>query len=209
MSIVQKAQERFPWFSQKGSLYADGGPRWAIIPSHRGKCNWDPIYGLLPNEIKERVLNLENNDQFGEIIFYKQIAFLQTDWSEFCMINRPNFLTWRGRRDEVWGDYYYAGYSLILREALQRGCGHIELGAPGNHFRKYEWENFCRACKNAQLSLDSDQILEISGIACEDPISVRANQIDLKPHDSNFFHEQSHDEDGLLHIRFRPAGFPL
>lgn len=184
--------------------------QWAIIPTHRGKSSHCLFYGSdgLPKEVTEVFLNNNSTCDFGFSIIYKRVIGINAQDGLFYKKYSPDHV--KAKKDEIWGDFYYASFYTSIHFAIERGCKSIVLFPTFGNMFKWLWASFIRAAHNAMLAHKADyDLLICQNCGCLDqslPDYCHHEELlevpDHKPIGSLFIDQLQPD---LSRIRFQPV----
>ena len=122
------------------------GP-WLVTGGFRALDMAGPLWFDIPENIETLVVKMDENSDHGELVVYKRVVFIQTNYSRFYLKNH------QAENQEplqtIWRDYYFAAFYASIRHILSKGGSTIVLNNPaiGNGWPLGMWGLFCEATK--------------------------------------------------------------
>ena len=187
-------------------LSGENGP-WLITGGYRALDMAGPLWFDIPRVIEDSVHKMGENADFGELIVYKRVLFIQTDLSEYYKSNRPtdNRPTDRLEKKRIWRDYYFAAFYAAVQYILSERGSTIILNNPatGVVWPRWMWGLFCEA--SFLLAKSEGSNISISDLAdlpyydledCGDFYETSLSPISTK--------KNVNESTGATHIKFWP-----
>ena len=145
----------------------EGGGDWAIVP----RWSSASMAGLFFDSEAGLALKDKVGVDSGCALAFKRIICFHAEGIPWYDSHYPDFPGWNVpkpsglRSPEIWGDYYYAGYSACIDYAVSRGCDRIWFFPCRDGLRKWQWIAFIRAAQNV-LHLRRTHHTKIVKVCC-------------------------------------------
>lgn len=213
-SIRKDYEERNPNPWNPSRYFIEHNDDWAIIPTHRAKSYHDPFYFKdrlvqpgLPESVAKIFLTKDIVTDSGYALVFKRVIGLKSQDGNFYNTNIPKHI---GLNNEVWGDYYYAGYFSSILHALNSGCKRLAVFPTHGGFYRWQWCALIRATHNAVLQFGSRLPLLICDICVSGlPDFAQKEEAECKIQPHSFLENLKIDNlnDEIQIIKFLPSKF--